>query len=342
MRRLLTLPVSLACTGRSLIFFFTFVIFAQQSTIGLAATPETVDPLQAVVRLITTVPPDARTARSLGTTRAGNGILISDDGLVLTIGYLILEANDIKVVAPDGDHVSAAFVAYDHASGFGLLRAGKPLGLKAVRLGDSEALRKADYVVAAASGGESNATVALVLGRRPFAGAWEYLLERAIFTSPPIREFGGAGLFGRDGRLVGVGSLLLRDVSGKGGGVPGNMFVPIELLKPILGDLLAHGRSSAPPRPWLGLYPVEVDGVLRVNRVATDGPAEAAGLAPGDVVLGVGEQPVREMDHYFRMVWALGEAGTEVPLKVLKDGEVRDIIIKSGDRMNWLRMKPVY
>lgn len=309
---------------------------------SIAQTAERVDPLRSVVTITTSVPANARTARVLGTQRTGNGILIGDDGLVLTIGYLILEASEIKVLDARGQPVPAKFLAYDHATGFGLLRATKPLGKMPAKLGNSASLSEADYVVAAGSGGDDNATMALVVSRRPFAGSWEYLLDSGIFTTPPLRSFQGAALFGQNGKLLGVGSLIIRDISGEGGGPPGNLFVPIDLLKPILADLLTFGYSAESTRPWIGVYPIEAKGVLMVNRVATDGPAEAAGLRKGDIMLGVGDKPVRRMERFFRLIWALGEVGVEVPLKVLRDGEVVDITVKSGDRMKWLRMDPSF
>ena len=307
-----------------------------------AKTAERVDPLRSVVTVTSAVPANARTARVLGTQRTGNGILIGDDGLVLTIGYLILEASEINVIDTNGKPVPAKFVAYDHATGFGLLRSTEPLDLKPAKLGKSAALSKADYVVAAASGGDDNATMALVVSRRPFAGSWEYVLDRGIFTTPPLRSFQGAALFGQDGRLLGVGSLIMRDISGEGNGPPGNLFVPIDLLKPILADLLTFGYSTEATRPWIGVYPIETNGVLMVNRVAADGPAEAAGVRKGDIMLGVADKPVREMDRFFKLIWALGEVGIDVPLKILRDGEVVDITVKSGDRMKWLRMDPSF
>jgi S1-C subfamily serine protease len=307
-----------------------------------AKTGERADPLRSVVTVTTAVPSNARTARVLGTQRSGNGILIGADGLILTIGYLILEASEISVLDASGEPVPAQFVAYDHATGFGLLRATKPLGVKPAKLGKSATLTEADYVVVAASGGDDHASMALVVSRRPFSGAWEYVLDSGIFTTPPLRSFQGAGLFGQDGTLLGVGSLIIRDISGGDGGPPGNLFVPIDLLKPILADLLTFGHSTEATRPWIGVYPIETNGVLMVNRVAIDGPAEAAGIRKGDIMLGVAGKPVREMDRLFRLIWALGEVGVDVPLNILRDGEVVDIIVTSGDRMKWLRMDPSF
>ena len=310
----------------------------QPASISQAQT----EPLQSVVTITSAVPANARTALVLGTQRTGNGILIGDDGLVLTIGYLVLEAADVQVIDAKGKPVPADIIAYDHATGFGLIRATQSLGLKPAKLGDSSTLSEADYVVAAASGGDVNATMALVVSRRPFAGSWEYFLDSAIFTTPPLRSFQGAALFGQDGSLLGVGSLIIRDITDGEGGPPGNLFVPINLLKPILADLLTFGYSTGATRPWVGIYPIEANGLLMVNRVATDGPAESAGIRKGDAVLGVGETPVREMVEFFKLIWALGEVGVDVPLKTLRDGDVVDITVKSGDRMKWLRMKPSF
>jgi S1-C subfamily serine protease len=339
---LLAWTLSMAPRLLAAIGLVLLLTWSQTAGLAQAQQNERTDPLQSEVTIIAAVPGDARTARTLGTRRSGNGVVIGDDGLVLTIGYLILEASEIHVIDPKGDVVSAEFVAYDHATGFGLIRTSKPLGVTPAKIGTSATLSESDYVVAAASGGGDNATMALVVSRRPFAGAWEYLLANAIFTTPPLRSFQGAALFGRDGSLVGVGSLIIRDITDGKGGPPGNLFVPIDLLKPILADLLTFGHSTEAVRPWVGIYPVEANGVLMVNRLAADGPAEQAGILKGDVMLGVAETPVREMDRFFKLIWALGQSGVDVPLKILRDGKVVDITVKSGDRMKWLRMKPSF
>lgn len=294
------------------------------------------NPLNAVVEIRSTVPPDARTADSLGTERIGGGVLIDSGGLILTIGYLMMEADAVWVSDAVANRVPAETVGYDHETGFGLIRALGPLEATPARMGSVAGLTVGDTLLAAGPGG---ARPTVLMDLRSFAGGWEYLLDTALYTSPPIPNFGGAALFAQDGRLVGVGSLMLPDVVGK---LPGNLFVPIDLLPPILGDLLAFGRATAPAQPWIGLYPTEVEGGLVVGRVAPGGPAQTAGIGPGDVILGVGEEPVGDMEQLWRKVRALGSAGVEVPLKVLGGAGVRDVMVTSRDRRGWLKLERSY
>lgn len=306
---------------------------------ALATTAYAASPAESVVTVEARVPADSRTADSLGTERRGAGVVIDQAGLVLTIGYLIMEADEVAVVDGRGTSVAAEVVAYDHETGFGLLRALGRLAGSPARLGSADVLVGGQKVTVAAPGISGRATL---VGRRSFAGGWEYLLEDALFTAPPIPNFGGAGLFDADGRLVGIGSLIVGDAAGDGAGPPGNMFVPIDLLPPILGDLLAFGKSTAPASPWLGLYPEPANGALVVARVSPGGPADGAGIRPGDVILGIGDEPVRRLDALWRRVRALGSAGVEVPLKVLSRGAVRDVVLKSRDRRSWLRLERTY
>lgn len=294
------------------------------------------NPLNAVVEIESSVPADARTADTLGTERSGGGILIDSGGLILTIGYLIMEADEVWVTDRAANRVPAETVGYDHETGFGLLRALGTLEAEPARLGSVADLTVGDTLLAAGPGG---ARPTVLMDLRPFAGGWEYLLDTAVYTSPPIPNFGGAALFTKDGRLVGVGSLILNDVVGK---LPGNLYVPVDLLPPILGDLLAFGHATSPAQPWIGLYPSEVNGGLVVGRVAPGGPAQTAGIGPGDVILGVGEEPVGDIEQLWRKVRALGPAGVAVPLKVLGGSGVRDVVVTSRDRRGWLKLERSY
>ncbi len=294
---------------------------------------------EAVVTLRAQIPHDARTAQALGTERAGSGVVIDDAGLVLTIGYLILEASDVEIETRQGDRVPADIVAYDYDSGFGLVRTVQPLDLEPVALGDSDALGdQTRAIVASADGARS----VMVVSRREFAGYWEYLLDDAIFTGPPYRSFSGAALLDFDGKLAGIGSLYVGDASPAPAPLPGNMFVPINKLKPILGDLLVRGRASGPRRPWIGAFTNEAGGRVFVSAVVDDGPAARAGLRDGDIILAVGERPVRSMAELFRHLWAEGEAGVTVTLRVLQGIDIETLTVQTEDRYDWLRLNPTY
>ncbi len=308
----------------------------------LAAPLARADPLDAVVGVHATIPEDARTAEVLGTERAGSGVVIGKDGLVLTIGYLIMEAMAAEIMLPGGSVVPAEVVAYDYDSGFGLLRALQPVSIDPIELGDSADLKANNEVLVAGFGGPRPVIGATVVSRRDFAGYWEYLLPNAIFTAPPHHSFGGAALIGPDGRLLGIGSLIVGDAAEPETPLPGNMFVPIDALKPIFDDLLRIGRSSASTRPWLGIYTEVHRGHVIVNRVAPEGPAAKAGLARDDIIVAVKGQPVQSVAEFYRKLWALGRAGTRVPLTVLTSRGMAEITVDSGDRYDYLKLKPSY
>ena len=297
--------------------------------------------LQAVVKVHTRVPAEARTARGLGTEREGSGVIIAKDGLIVTIGYLILEAAEIEIVDHRGRTRPAEFVGYDHDSGFGLIRMGDAGGAEPLEFGDSAKLAERQPVMVASFAGAEDAIPAVVVSRREFAGYWEYLLDKAIFTAPPHYNWGGAALIGADGRLLGIGSLIVGDAV-KGEQVPGNMFVPIDLLKPIIGDLLTKGRAARRSKPWLGMHTEEVRGRLFVIRVTAAGPAEKAGIEPGDIVIGIGDAGVSSMADLYRKVWALGKAGVDVPLKILHGADVQELVVHSADRYQFLKLRPSY
>ena len=292
-------------------------------------------PLEGVVKLSIKAVQDARTAESLGAEREGTGVVFGEKGLIATIGYLILEAGSILVVAGDGRVYPASVVGYDHATGFGVLRSG--IDCRPLEVGSSAEVRELATVLVAAHGAAGGASRACVVSRRRFTGWWEYMIEGGIFTAPPRFEHSGAALLDADGRLVGVGSLWVSDALEIGAAFPGNMFVPIDLLKPLLNDLLATGRRREPARPWLGVYSEEVQGHVVVTRVLPQSPAEQAGLARGDIILGVGGQAVGRQSEFYQRLWASGDAGTPVVLHVLHKKSVRQLTVRSMDRMAFLR-----
>ena len=298
------------------------------------------DAAHAVVTVKVKALANARSNATLGNERTGSGVVFEPQNLVLTIGYLILEADQVEVTTTKGRSVPAIVAAYDHATGFGLLKPLAPLEVKAIALGSSAKVDALDRLLVATGAAEENLSVATVVSKRRFAGYWEYLIEDAIFTTPPRGDFGGAALIDRDGRLVGIGSLFVMDAMTPGERLPGNMFVPIDLLKPVLAEMIATGRQKGGARPWLGISSREVDGRLHVIRVSSDSPAEKAGIAPGDIILGVAGDKVEKLEEFYTRLWAVGEPGVEVPLKVLKGTEVRDVKIRSIDRFDVIRKKP--
>ena len=298
--------------------------------------------VSAVVRVNTHITPDGRTVQGLGREREGSGILIDGDGLILTIGYLMVEAYAAEVIDNNGRTVPANIVGYDHETGFGLLRTIEPLKLKPMPLGKSAEIKEGDPVLVASFGGPAMVAGAYVVAKREFAGSWEYLLDEALFTAPPHPAWSGAALINREGKLVGVGSLIVGDARSGGDKAPGNMFVPIDRLPPILGDLISAGRTPGPGRPWLGLNTEELRGRLFVSRVTPGGPAEKAGIQRGDVIVGVNGEHPKSLADFYRKVWAQGSAGADVVLDVLQESQVRRIDVKSINRLDHLKLKSTF
>ena len=293
--------------------------------------------LAAVVPLQARAPEDAFSASYLGTEREGNAVLISGDGLLLTIGYLINECNLITVGTRIGGVAEAHVVAYDYETGFGLIRAVGDLGVPHLEFGSSGDVREGDVLTVGAHGGAAQALAATVSSVREFAGYWEYLIPGAIFTEPPHPAWSGAALVGADGRLAGVGSLFVQDAEEGSDKQPGNMFVPIDILKPIFGALLEKGRTGEPPRPWLGIYTVETMGHLLITSVSDRGPAAKAGVESGDVVLAVNGEDVSGLASLYRKLWGSGEAGVPIDLTLLRERRVIEISVVTIDRARVMR-----
>jgi len=305
-----------------------------------AANAEAPDPgrfFQSIVKVRARAVPNARSSVSLGQEREGTGVIIGDDGLILTIGYLIVEADEVSLVDQQGKILPARVVAYDYATGLGLVRAIVPLRAPPLPLGESGKLADRDPVMIVNHIGADDVTLAYVVSTRPFTGNWEYLLEEAIFTSPPTLNWSGAALVNRDLKLVGIGSLIVREAAVGEATLPGNMFVPIDALKPILADLVRTGRRAGPARPWLGVAADEVQGRLMVSRVSPEGPGDQAGIKIGDIILGVGGDGVRTQAEFYRKVWGRGVAGADIPLRVLQGVDVKELAVHSIDRVEYFR-----
>ncbi len=293
---------------------------------------------EAVVSLSVEIPADAMTAQTLGTERAGNGVVIDEHGLVLTIGYLISEATTVTLKTAHGEAVPGETVAYDYETGFGLIRAFAPLGVEPIEIGKAENIMSGDSVVVAGHADGGGAIAAQVVAKREFAGYWEYLLDEAIFTSPPHPNWGGTALIDKDGRLVGIGSLFVQETRTPDEDEPGNMFVPIDLLQPIYQDLVTLGRANRESRPWLGMFTTESSGHLIVAGLYSNGPAERAGLEQLDVILRIDNHPVKDLEDMYRKVWGAGEAGARIGMTVLRDGKIVDVVIETADRYTLMRV----
>jgi S1-C subfamily serine protease len=307
--------------------------------------PFSVDQLvEPVVRIKTFINPDGRTVGNLGKERDGSGIVIDANGLVLTIGYLMVEAHSAQVVTNDGRTIPANIVGYDNETGFGLLQAISPLKLRPMPIGKSADLKVGDPVLASSFGGRDGTVPAYVASRREFAGSWEYLVDSAIYTMPAHSHWSGAALINREGKLVGVGSLIVGDAAGKGDGVAGNMYVPIDLLPPILADLIADGRPAAAPKPWLGVSAEasKTGEGLTVSRVTPQSPAEEAGIKRGDRIVAVNGAVPDSLADFYRKMWALGGAGAVVPLDIERDGSKQHFDVKSMNRLDHLKLKSTF
>jgi len=289
-------------------------------------------PLDAIVEVRITVPENARSAERFGTNRVASGVVIDKSGHILTIGFQTIDAEAIEIVGKDGKTVNANVVCYEHNTGFGLLRTNSPLQVTPMPFGNSSEIKEGDPALAASFGGKGAVNGVIVVARKEFAGPWEYLLENAIFTAPAIAEFSGAALINHSGHLIGIGYLLSQFRVPDVGVMSANMFVPIDLLKPILSDLKRSGKSNLPLRPWLGVRTEELYGRLFVERVRPGSPFEKAGIKKGDIILAVKNQPVDGMADFYRKVWALGEAGVDVPLTILQGTRIRNIVVHSSIR----------
>src|SRR3954449_7819387 len=292
--------------------------------------------LASVMGLHAIIPSDAFTAETLGTERAGNAVLIRENGVVLTIGYLLTEAETIWLHLNDGRVVPGHVLGYDQTTGFGLVQALAKLDLPALPLGDSTMIPLEEKVVLGGAGGRQRSVAARIAARQEFAGYWEYVLDEAIFTAPAHPNWGGTAVVGPNGALLGIGSLQLEQPRDQGTEHL-NMIVPIDLLKPILEDLLTLGRRNRPPRPWLGLYATEVNNRVVVVGLSSRGPARKADLRTGDIVLSVGGNEVTDLAGLFRRIWSLGSAGVEVPMTIYRDGKTMELKVPSADRRKFLK-----
>ena len=304
-----------------------------------AAYQALMDAANSVVGLKVKALPNARSNESLGQERVGSGVVINNEGLVLTIGYLVLEADTVDIVDSAELTVPGAVVAYDHATGFGLVRPMAPIKTAPIRLGTASPVSQLDRLMIVTGGEEQTVSIATVVSKRQFAGYWEYLIDDAIFTAPPRFDHSGAALINKNGELVGIGSLFVMDAITPGERMPGNMFVPVDLVKPILNEMVKTGGQKAGSRPWLGVNSREEDGRVKVVQVNQDSPAAVAGIEAGDIILRVNGEPVTSLENFYTTLWSRGPAGVPVKLTVLHGVSMKEVTVKSIDRKDFLRKK---
>jgi serine protease Do len=295
----------------------------------------------AVVGVQVTAAEGARSAQTLGKERSGSGVVIGADGLVVTIGYLILEADDVQITTLDRKTVPARVVAYDLATGFGLIRPVVPLrGISPVALGGTGDIKTGESLMASTGASrdeEADVNMTQLVSKRAFSGYWEYHIDNALFTSPPMQNHSGAPLFNQKGELIGVGSLFVMDAMGQNVRLPGNMFVPVDLLKPIMSEMLQTGSSKLSKRPWLGLTSSEQGGRVQIVRVNPDSPAQTAGLQVGDVVLAVDDAKVANLEAFYKKIWDRASPEAEIKLTVLQGADLKTITLKAVDRMSTMK-----
>lgn len=289
--------------------------------------------LESMVSIYAQVPERAFTASLLGTERRGHGAVIDEDGLILTVGYVISEADSLLVTTASGEVIPGYVVAYDYESGFGLARTIEPLDLEPIPLGTSATLHRGDSAVIISSGGQGDMLETQIIAIQDFAGRWEYLMENAIYVSPAHEDWGGTALLDGNGRLCAVGSLMVEQQSGDES-TSANMFMPIDALMPVLDELREFGQRQGMSRPWLGMLTEEDAGKLVVVGVYRSCPAAEAGIRPGDTILETDGEPVRDLASFFRAVWSVGPAGADIPLLTERSGALKQRMVRSIDRMS--------
>lgn len=326
------------CLAQMLLVLLGLQGLAMGPAMGQTASTDVLSALrESVVAVRSRAVEDARSNPTLGRERLGSGVVIDGQGHILTIGYLVIESEEVDVTVSSGATYPARVIGYDHATGFAVLRPLLPIKLKPVAIGSSGKLVDQELMIVLPFEGLGPGSATQLVSRRPFAGSWEYLLESALYTFPPNAAWAGAALLNERGELVGLGSLYVRDAMAQGMFSPGNLFVPIDLLKPIQRDLLTKGVRSSGIHPWMGITPDDSSGYVAILRVSKDGPADQAGLRAGDFITAVAGKEVRTLPDLYRSAWALGGAGTRIPIEVERDGRRFPMVIHSIDRTTFFK-----
>ncbi|WP_428080339.1 S1C family serine protease [Candidatus Pelagibacter sp.] len=295
---------------------------------------------KSVVKIDSIIPPEARTAQSLGTVRGGNGVVI-DNKHILTIGYIVVEAETITITLPDGKKFPGELIGYDHTTGFGILRTIIQSNLTPLKIGDSDQLTKEDFLYVLPYLTEGRPSAVKMVSRRSFAGWWEYFLDKPIYTYPANSSFAGSALINEYGEVLGIGSLYVGDAAATGISSPGNMFVPINDLKPILDDLIENGRRTKDIKPYMGLTSSDNTGQVKITRVNDNGPAAKAGFSVNDTILAVNNEKINNIEDFYKVVWSFGGPGTKLQFDIERNQEKLNIELTTMDRNDFF-VKPKY
>ena len=325
------------------IIFWILLLFTNNSfseTKKLTTEEDILNIYKSVVKIDSIIPPEARTAQSLGTVRGGNGVVI-DDKHILTIGYIVVEAETITITLPDGKKFPGELIGYDHTTGFGILRTIIHSNLTPLKIGDSDQLTKEDFLYVLPYLTEGRPSAVKMVSRRSFAGWWEYFLDKPIYTYPANSSFAGSALINEYGEVLGIGSLYVGDAAATGISSPGNMFVPINDLKPILDDLIQNGRRTKDIKPYMGLTSSDNTGQVKITRVNDNGPAAKAGFNVNDTILAVNNEKINSIEDFYKVVWSFGGPGTKLQFDIERNQEKLNIELTTMDRNDFF-VKPKY
>lgn len=321
-----------------ILLFLTNNLFSE--TNKLTTEEDILNIYKSVVKIDSIIPPEARTAQSLGTVRGGNGVVI-DDKHILTIGYIVVEAETITITLPDGKKFPGELIGYDHTTGFGILRTIIQSNLTPLKIGDSDQLTKEDFLYVLPYLTEGRPSAVKMVSRRSFAGWWEYFLDKPIYTYPANSSFAGSALINEYGEVLGIGSLYVGDAAATGISSPGNMFVPINDLKPILDDLIQNGRRTKDIKPYMGLTSSDNTGQVKITRVNDNGPAAKAGFSVNDTILAVNNEKINNIEDFYKVVWSFGGPGTKLQFDIERNQEKLNIELTTMDRNDFF-VKPKY
>ena len=275
--------------------------------------------LRATVGVHTHIPPNhVSNAIGLGTDRRGTGTVVSSDGLVLTIHYLLLGATKVIVTLPNGEQRDATIVGKDYSTGLGLLKidgANHP-HLEVVSSGNS-VVGEDVFTVASLGSDKRCADNGMITYLGPFDAVWEFVLDRSICVTATSLNLGlpGGPILNRRVQVIGVSYLNFTDPGRPILGIPGEYYLNIR------DELARHGRVSKPQRAYLGVVSYTLRDHVIIANVMPGGPGEKAGLKQGDLVLAIDGKDISERRLLYEGLRDHPIADT-IQLKVLRNNRI--------------------